>query len=652
MFKFCPVDAAEPPTASPSLDSAGWSLNVSPVTSWDWSATASVSSRSSTRRRPAPASPPSRHRTADVSNLPGMKILIKDGRDVTNSASRGSKTKEQRDHAHLMRIIKACDSCRRKKIRCDPSHKKRGTQPQQPSAAKKPRVSPRERPPPPPADELASVDLDPLFSFSGLEASDPWDEFIQFPPADCDFFLDPDNYLFPQSSASSASKVLTPQSQAEAGAPPGPDGLQASPQYPFMDLGSAGDYTDFNLYLPELTFSEDDRMLSVASSCSLGANQPLLSECPPAGPGAGWDDATAMQLNASGDNVGGAGYFDLGRLAGGFGSVNPSPSSFPARSLGPVVIYFPEPDGRARGSVSKSPSAPGPDATGVASRGPSAARVSRDGTSTASIWHRSESPSAVGQDYVAATSTQGHAQHGPYLSVLQEGALGLRPVSTETVATGLRLARPEVHDEAGLPIEVRDSPTGNVPASVSVGVDNRSTAVVPSAAESPDAVSPRGVASWLAPGVERPWGDCRVGLARVSAGQQPAADSPARSRNHDSVDLAPSSLGRAAGPPGRLDASVGQAAVSTLKLTQMAFVVAAVAAVWVLALCVCGWSVRSTAHVLGAVLVLAAKATATVSMLAAAASGPHSQGITRGSTLWAVSRTALAGVGAGCRGRE
>lgn len=49
--------------------------------------------------------------------LPGFSIMTKDGIDVTNSAGRGTKTKEQREHAHLMRIIKACDECKRKKIR-------------------------------------------------------------------------------------------------------------------------------------------------------------------------------------------------------------------------------------------------------------------------------------------------------------------------------------------------------------------------------------------------------------------------------------------------------------------------------------------------------------------------------------------------------
>lgn len=76
---------------------------------------------------------PSRPVAIDFSSHPSMRIMTRDGEDVTNSASRGIKTKEQRDHAHLMRVLKACDACRRKKSRCDPSHKRRNVS--QPLAA-------------------------------------------------------------------------------------------------------------------------------------------------------------------------------------------------------------------------------------------------------------------------------------------------------------------------------------------------------------------------------------------------------------------------------------------------------------------------------------------------------------------------------------
>lgn len=81
-------------------------------------------------------------KTAEV-RLPGFSIMTKDGVDVTSVAGRGTKTKEQREHAHLMRIMKACDDCKRKKVRvsccsvfckvhdrrltisqCDPSHRR------------------------------------------------------------------------------------------------------------------------------------------------------------------------------------------------------------------------------------------------------------------------------------------------------------------------------------------------------------------------------------------------------------------------------------------------------------------------------------------------------------------------------------------------
>jgi hypothetical protein len=83
--------------------------------------------------------PPSRIRNARVSKkpkrdpkketkkaaevrLPGFSIMTKDGVDITNSAGRGIKTKEQREHAHLMRIMKACDDCKRRKVRVSLFH--------------------------------------------------------------------------------------------------------------------------------------------------------------------------------------------------------------------------------------------------------------------------------------------------------------------------------------------------------------------------------------------------------------------------------------------------------------------------------------------------------------------------------------------------
>ncbi|KAH8816838.1 hypothetical protein F5884DRAFT_667044 [Xylogone sp. PMI_703] len=55
--------------------------------------------------------------TIETQKIPGFSIMTKDGVDVTTSAGRGTKTKEQREHAHLMRIMKACSECKRKKVR-------------------------------------------------------------------------------------------------------------------------------------------------------------------------------------------------------------------------------------------------------------------------------------------------------------------------------------------------------------------------------------------------------------------------------------------------------------------------------------------------------------------------------------------------------
>ncbi|KAL6836000.1 hypothetical protein J3E69DRAFT_320099 [Trichoderma sp. SZMC 28015] len=330
-FKFYPVYySTSPVAASPVNSIATSSFNTSPVNSTlDWSqasASPSVSSRSSiskSRRTSKSNNMVARYSAIDLSNLPGMKIMTKDGEDVTDSASRGSKTKEQRDHAHLMRIIKACDSCRRKKIRCDPDHKKRSasqTQPQSATkAAKKARTSPPAVATPAPQKPVAAgvsisklddnpgrpvslLGIDPTFTFAGLDSfestdqiTESWEEFIQYPPAEVednyDFFLDPQGYFSSsQSSASSSSaspsKALTPASQqdllASSGLEEG-EGMSSqstSPQLPFMQdnyAGSASSYTDFNLFSPSSTFSEDDRMVPISSTRMLSPSQPSAS---------------------------------------------------------------------------------------------------------------------------------------------------------------------------------------------------------------------------------------------------------------------------------------------------------------------------------------------------------------------------------------
>lgn len=313
-FKFYPVYNM---VASPAT-SASSSFTSPATTTWDWSQTsrtASVSSHASQNRVSKPTSPSSRVRATDFSAIPGMKIMTKDGLDVTNSASRGSKTKEQRDHAHLMRIIKACDSCKRKKIRCDPSHKKRSAPAPAAAAtskvAKKARtaspptaqtisppqsISPASVSPPMTEEDFASLtaspfDLDASFSFDNLDAfapiesapSDLWDEFVQYPAGeaeDYDFFADPSSFLSQSSDGLSSAGLSVAATSPRSGAPGRPDGLaeshapalDAAPQVSLSALPyeapSSGDYTDFNLYSPGSSFSEDDRMLDISSSSS------------------------------------------------------------------------------------------------------------------------------------------------------------------------------------------------------------------------------------------------------------------------------------------------------------------------------------------------------------------------------------------------
>ncbi|KAJ3531486.1 hypothetical protein NM208_g8857 [Fusarium decemcellulare] len=325
-FKFYPVynmatSVESPATASPLQDSGyGSSFNASPVMSnWDWSG---VNAGASSRRQ-SPKSAASRNHTADFSNIPGMKIMTKDGRDVTNSASRGSKTKEQRDHAHLMRIIKACDSCKKKKIRCDPSHKKKGVthsqaQPASKVTKKTKTIAPEPRAVPAvvqddlvaslsfPAEQSFSAELDNLTASvsAGVES---WEEFIQYPAVDdydYDFFYDPEGYLSPQSSSSQSAystKPVTPTSQQDLFGsfnPGNAEATVASADLPFNQTESIHDYVDFNLYSPQSSFSEDDRMVSIEGSKQsvsqprTPAPQPLPPAEPSSGPQPGGGDLT------------------------------------------------------------------------------------------------------------------------------------------------------------------------------------------------------------------------------------------------------------------------------------------------------------------------------------------------------------------------
>jgi hypothetical protein len=73
---------------------------------------ASTRSLKRSRKETSPASS-----TPATKRLPGFSIYTKDGVDITDYASRGPKSKEQREAAALMRKLKACMSCKQRKQR-------------------------------------------------------------------------------------------------------------------------------------------------------------------------------------------------------------------------------------------------------------------------------------------------------------------------------------------------------------------------------------------------------------------------------------------------------------------------------------------------------------------------------------------------------
>lgn len=314
--------------SSPLQDSSYSSNFVSPVISdWSWSqstpSSASVSTPASvTHETTLPksskkaGSSAAKSQASDFSHLPGMKIMTRDGRDVTKSASRGCKTKEQRDHAHLMRIIKACDACKKKKVRCDPSHKKRAaaqsqgtsTGPAPMRMAKKVKTSAKdtravaERSPhqnatfaePSLFSELSSAGLDiPDMSIDLLES---WESFVRFDdesvdaggPFLYDFFSDQAGHLTSESSQSSVvPSAVFAQSQGELDAlhipsisKPFPDEpAVCPPTLPYLDSAApANNYVDFNLYSPEPSFLDDDMALLTDIRPAIRRNQGTPSQ--------------------------------------------------------------------------------------------------------------------------------------------------------------------------------------------------------------------------------------------------------------------------------------------------------------------------------------------------------------------------------------
>ncbi|KAI1370740.1 hypothetical protein F4677DRAFT_346223 [Hypoxylon crocopeplum] len=280
LFKFFMVyPSLGSTTTSPTgsmLDSGYVSNFTSPVMSESqWTQAGHASSSSSKKTAPS----------TDFSHLPGMKIMTRDGRDVTNSASRGCKTKEQRDHAHLMRIIKACDACRRKKVRCDPSHK-RSTGSSAKATKKAKKTAAISAPPSVPSqsalepslfdspfDLMNASSFDSAMPESLIDPTMDWSQFVQYDedpaeaiPYDYDFFFDPAGHLSPVSSnsnsLSSSSQPITPAQTlgVENTIVGTTEGEAQGPLPPYLNPGgeAGNNYADFNLYSPGSSIGLDD----------------------------------------------------------------------------------------------------------------------------------------------------------------------------------------------------------------------------------------------------------------------------------------------------------------------------------------------------------------------------------------------------------
>ncbi|KAI1813144.1 hypothetical protein GGS20DRAFT_495739 [Poronia punctata] len=283
MFKFFMVyPTLASARASPNMDSGYYSgYTPSPVLS-----DSNVASPSSFTKT-APAN--------DFSHLPGMKIMTKDGRDVTNSASRGGKTEEDREHAHMMRKIKACESCRRKKTRCDPSHKRPTGGASSGRVTKRTTsVRPAAAPPQIACKPGSAIDVSrkepvsvepPTLGSSLLESVhasvDPqlmdWEQYIMYPdestadpeiPYDYDFFRDPArlfsptiNESFSSSSTTPSQMPITPIDRDLHLVDGSTNGHDHKPILPYLNPGgveSGSNYMDFNLYSPASSFLDDD----------------------------------------------------------------------------------------------------------------------------------------------------------------------------------------------------------------------------------------------------------------------------------------------------------------------------------------------------------------------------------------------------------
>ncbi|KAK2672995.1 hypothetical protein RAB80_010538 [Fusarium oxysporum f. sp. vasinfectum] len=493
-FKFYPIYSAadSPATASPLQDSGyGSSFNTSPATSnWDWS---NVNTSSSSRRS-SPKSTSSPQAT-DFSNLPGMKIMTKDGRDVTNSASRGSKTKEQRDHAHLMRIIKACDSCKKKKIRCDPSHKKRGvssTAAQPAKVTKKTKtVAPEPKATPVVVQDAFtqltfpqqdfSADLDSLAAPTE-QGVEPWEQFVQFPAEDdnYDFFNDPEGYFSPGSSSflsEDSTKPVTPTTEQDLLRRPRDEDLAGltdlAAYMPFNQTESNHDYVDFNLYSPASIFSEDERMVPIEVS-KQSISQPRSPAPNPLPP-----NESSSGFYSSGGELGG------GDLNGDlFGSLSVGSSSAPQQ---------PSTHGRlGREDVYRDPGA----GLEYYSSTPESSLGSQLLSSRANSWSDRDARSSVSEPLSSvdsqlstnsnSTETIAQSSYQPIVPEGTENSSGCRASENHTVTAQAVLqrvdAQGDLHQPASPDAEIHNvaedisqpSPAPVVPAHQTIGLETQS----------------------------------------------------------------------------------------------------------------------------------------------------------------------------------
>ncbi|KAL1864165.1 hypothetical protein VTK73DRAFT_6125 [Phialemonium thermophilum] len=352
-FKFYPVytgsfASASTATASPASSSAmcdsgyGSSFNVSPITTamTPWfpsqgtvastppSAQNSRAKQQSTSRRKSVAS--SSLRQSDFSNHPGMRILTKDGVDITNSASRGCKTKEQRDHAHLMRIIKACESCRRKKVRCDPSHKKRTVSQAQdspPSGSRSAKKSKRAaaQPSPPvasdPVDSLllteetfpeldATLQLPSAPEFENSFENHTWEQFVHFDNQGAEHFLATPDLTFdspvyiPQGSgvshSNSPSNSFISDNAAVHGTGLPFEQSEPAPALPYLNPGGSygTNYMDFSLYSPDSDLSDEEpQPSSQAPDAYFSSTAPERAAYSPASPATNTSQSSAPTVD-------------------------------------------------------------------------------------------------------------------------------------------------------------------------------------------------------------------------------------------------------------------------------------------------------------------------------------------------------------------